>query len=30
MDNLEGFQKLVSTDWEISISIGLNCRDPQA
>ncbi len=32
MDNLDGFQKLVSTDPEIliSISIGLNCRDPQA
>ncbi len=30
-DNLDGFQKLVSTWWtfSISISIGLNCRDPQ-
>ena len=24
------FQKLISTCWEISISIGLNCRDHQA
>ncbi len=32
MDNLDGFQKLVSTDQEISISIsiGLDCQDPQA
>jgi hypothetical protein len=32
MDILDGFQKLVSTDREmsISISIGLNCRDLQA
>ena len=32
MDNLNGFQKLVSTQWtfSISISIGLECRDPQA
>jgi hypothetical protein len=30
MDILDGFQKLVSTDREISISIGLDCRDPQA
>jgi hypothetical protein len=30
-DNLDGFQKLVSTRWtfSISISIGLDCRDPQ-
>ena len=30
MNILDGFQKLVSTDQEISISIGLDCRDPQA
>ncbi len=30
MDILDGFQKLVSTDWEILISIGLDCQDPQA
>ena len=32
MDNLDGFQKLVSTDREIliSISICLDCWDPQA
>ncbi len=30
LDNLDRFQKLISTDWEISISIGLDCRDPQA
>ncbi len=30
MDNLDGFQKLVSTDRKISISIGLDCPDPQA
>ena len=32
MDNLDGFQKLVSTRWtfSISISIGLERRDPQA
>ncbi len=29
MDNLDGFQKLVSTRRTISISIGLDCRDPQ-
>ncbi len=29
-DILDGFQKLVSTDREMSISIGLDCRDPQA
>jgi hypothetical protein len=31
MDNLDGFQKLVSTRWTFSISIliGLNRRDPQ-
>ncbi len=31
MDNLDGFQKLVSTRWtfSISISIGLDRRDPQ-
>ncbi len=30
-DNLDGFQKLVSTQWTFSISIstGLDCRDPQ-
>ena len=30
-DNLDGFQKLVSTRWtfSISISIGLDRRDPQ-
>ncbi len=28
-DNLDGFQKLVSTRWTFSISIGLDCRDPQ-
>jgi hypothetical protein len=30
MKNLDKFQKLVSTDWDISILIGLNCLDPQA
>ena len=32
MDNLDGFQKLVSTQWtfSISISIGLERWDPQA
>ncbi len=32
MDNLNRFQKLVSTRWtfSISISIGLERRDPQA
>ena len=32
MDNLDRFQKLVSTRWtfSISISIGLERRDPQA
>ena len=32
MDNLDSFQKLVSTQrtFSISISMGLNCRDPQA
>ncbi len=32
MDNLDSFQKLISTDREISISIsiGLDFRDPQA
>jgi hypothetical protein len=30
MDNLDSFQKLVSTDREILISIGLDYRDPQA
>ena len=32
MDNLDGFQKLVSTQrtFSISISIGLDCRDPHA
>jgi hypothetical protein len=29
MDILDGFQKLVSTRRTISISIGLDCRDPQ-
>jgi hypothetical protein len=31
MDNLDGFQKLVSTrrTFSISISIGLDCQDPQ-
>ncbi len=31
MDILDGFQKLVSTrrTFSISISIGLDCRDPQ-
>jgi hypothetical protein len=31
MDNLDGFQKLVSTQrtFSILILIGLNCRDPQ-
>ncbi len=29
MDNLNGFQKLVSTWRTFSISIGLDCRDPQ-
>ncbi len=30
-DNLDGFQKLVSTRWTFSISmlIGIDCRDPQ-
>jgi hypothetical protein len=30
MNNLDRFQKLISTDQEISISIGLDCWDPQA
>jgi hypothetical protein len=30
MDILDGFQKLVSTDREMSISIGLDCWDLQA
>jgi hypothetical protein len=30
MDNLDKFQKLVATDWEISILIGLDCQDLQA
>ncbi len=30
MDNLDRFQKLISTDWEISISIGLDFWDLQA
>ena len=30
MDNLDRFQKLVLTRWTISISIGLERRDPQA
>ncbi len=30
MDNLDKFQKLVSTLRTMSISIGLDCRDPQA
>ncbi len=29
MDILDGFQKLVSTRKTFSISIGLDCRDPQ-
>ncbi len=29
-ENLNIFKKFVSTDREILISIGLNCRDPQA
>ncbi len=29
MDNLDGFQKLVSTRRTFSILIGLDCRDPQ-
>jgi hypothetical protein len=29
MDILDGFQKLVSTQRTFSISIGLDCRDPQ-
>jgi hypothetical protein len=29
MDNLDGFWKLVSTRRTFSISIGLDCRDPQ-
>jgi hypothetical protein len=29
IDNLDGFQKLVSTQRTFSISIGLDCRDPQ-
>jgi hypothetical protein len=29
MDNLHRFQKLVSTRWTFSISIGLDGRDPQ-
>jgi hypothetical protein len=29
MDILNGFQKLVSTQWTFSISIGLERRDPQ-
>jgi hypothetical protein len=28
-DNLDGFQKLVLTRWTFSISIDLDCRDPQ-
>ncbi len=28
-DNLDGFQKLVSTRWTFSILIGLDRRDPQ-
>ncbi len=28
-DNLDDFQKLVSTRWTFSISIGLDRRDPQ-
>ncbi len=28
-DNLNGFQKLVSTRWTFSISIGLERRDPR-
>ena len=30
MDNLNRFQKLVSTEWTFSISIGLERWDPQA
>ncbi len=30
MDILNGFQKLVSTRWTFSISIGLERRDPHA
>ena len=30
MDILDSFQKLVSTDREISILIGLDCQGPQA
>ncbi len=30
MDNLDRFQKLVSTRWTFSISIGLKRRDPYA
>ncbi len=30
MDNLNRFQKLVSTRWTFSIPIGLERRDPQA
>jgi hypothetical protein len=29
-ENLDKFQKLISTDREILISIGLDCQDPQA
>jgi len=29
-DRLDIFKKFVSTDQEISISIGLDCQDPQA
>jgi hypothetical protein len=28
-DNLDRFQKLVSTRWTFSVSIGLDCQDPQ-
>ncbi len=28
-DNLDSFQKLISTNWEISVLIGLDCRDQQ-
>jgi hypothetical protein len=30
MNNLDSFQKLVLTDRDILMSIGLDCRDPQA
>ncbi len=29
-NNLDNFQKLILTDREILISIGLDCQDPQA